>query len=100
MFLHVHVVLMRLRPGVSGAALSELARRVRELAEAVSGPDACVVGPNVTEEPLSQGFEFGFVLRFAGHAELDAYHANPAHLPISLAIRDLARTVLVFDLAA
>ena len=55
---------------------------------------------NVTEEPLSQEFEFGFVLRFAGHAQLDAYHVNPAHLPISLAIRDLSRTVLVFDLAA
>ena len=96
----VHVVLMRLRPGISEAALGELARRVGDLAESVAGPDSCVVGPNVTEEPLSQEFEFGFVLRFAGHAELDAYHVNPAHLPISLAIRDLARTVLVFDFAA
>jgi hypothetical protein len=90
---------MRLRPGVSRAALAELARRVGELAESVAGPNSCVVGPNVTEEPLSQGFEFGFILKFASHAQLDAYHANPAHLPISLAIRDLARTVLVFDLA-
>src|SRR5215216_1139079 len=95
----VHVVLMRLRPGVLESDLVELARRVGDLAESVAGPDACVVGPNVTEEPLSQEFEFGFVLRFAGHAQLDAYHVNPAHLPISLAIRDLARTVLVFDLA-
>jgi hypothetical protein len=93
----VHVVLMRLRPGISGSALGELARRVGDLAESVSGPNSCVVGPNVTEEPLSQEFEFGFVLRFAGHAELDAYHANPAHLPISLVIRDVSRTVLVFD---
>ena len=96
----VHVVLMRLRPGISGAALGELARRVGDLAESVAGPNSCVVGPNVTEEPLSQDFEFGFVLRFAGHAQLDAYHANAAHLPVSLAIRDLARTVLVFDFAA
>ena len=96
----VHVVLMRLRPGISGVALGELARHVCDLAESVAGPNSCVVGPNVTEEPLSQEFEFGFVLRFPGHAELDAYHANPAHLPVSLAIRDLARTVLVFDFAA
>ncbi len=95
----VHVVLMRLRPEVSGTALGELARRVGDLAESVAGPNSCVVGPNVTEEPLSQEFEFGFVLRIAGHGELDAYHANPAHLPIGLAIRDLARTVLVFDFA-
>jgi hypothetical protein len=92
--------LMRLRSGVSGAALGDLERSVRELAESVAGPDSCAVGPNITEEPLSQEFEFGFVLRFASHAELDAYHVNPAHLPISLAIRDLSRTVLVFDLGA
>jgi hypothetical protein len=96
----VHVVLMRLQPGISGSALGDLALRVSELAVSVAGPDSCIVGPNVTEEPLSQEFEFGFVLRFPGHAELDAYHANPAHLPISLAIRDVSRTVLVFDFAA
>ena len=95
----VHVVLMRLRAGKSESALDELARRVADLAESVAGPDCCVVGPNVSEVPLSQGFEFGFVLRLADHAQLDAYHVNPAHLPVSLTIRDLARTVLVFAIA-
>lgn len=95
----VHVVLMRLRPGISRSALDELARHLADLAESVAGSESCVVGANVTEEPLSQGFEFGFVLRFASHAELDTYHVNPAHLPISLAIRDVSGTVLVFDLA-
>ena len=96
----VHAVLMRLRPGISASALAELARRVADLTQAVAGPDRCVVGPNVSAEPLSQGFEFGFVLRLADYAQLDAYHVNPAHLSVSLAIRDLARTVLVFDVAA
>src|SRR4051812_13670569 len=95
----VHVVLMRLPSRATSAALPDLERRVRDLAEAVAGLDTCVVGPNVTEEPLSQEYEFGFVLTFASHAELDTYHVNPAHLPISLAIRDLSRTVLVFDCA-
>jgi hypothetical protein len=95
----VHVVLMRLRPGISEFALGELARRASAVAESVAGPNSCVVGANVTEEPLSQEFEFGFIVRFAGHAQLDAYHVNPAHLPVSLTIRDLSRTVLVFDLA-
>jgi hypothetical protein len=97
--MHVHVVLMRLRPGISDSALDELGRRLRNLAESMVGPDSCIVGPNVTEEPLSQEFEFGFVLRFADHAQLDAYHVNPAHLVVSLAIGDLARTILVFDFA-
>ena len=95
----IHVVLMRLRPGIAESALDELVCRVGDLTESVAGPDSCVVGANVTEEPLSQEFEFGFVLRFPDHAQLDAYHVNPAHLPVSLAIRDLARTVLVFDFA-
>jgi hypothetical protein len=95
----VHVVLMRLRPGISEATLDELGRRLRNLAESVAGADSCVVGANVSEEPLSQEFEFGFVLRFANHAQLDAYHVNPAHLAVSLTIRDLARTILVFDFA-
>ena len=96
----VHVVLMRLRPGVPESALGELARRLGDLAESAAGPESLVVGANVTEEPLSQEFEFGFVLRFTDHAQLDAYHVNPAHLPVSLTIRDLANTVLVFDLMA
>jgi hypothetical protein len=36
----VHVVLMRLRPGISDSALDELGRRLRTLAESVSGPDS------------------------------------------------------------
>ena len=93
-----HIVLMQTRSGTSWGDLSALADRVRELAESVSGPNSCVVGSNVTEEPLSQGFDFGFVMAFASRLALDAYHVNPAHLGISLAIRDLADVVLVFDL--
>ena len=96
----VHVVLMQLLPGVSESDLRNLADRVHALADTVAGPNSCVVGPNITEEPLSQGFEFGFELSFASHAELDTYHVNPAHLAISLAIRSLTSTVLVFDFAS
>jgi hypothetical protein len=93
-----HIVLMQTRPGTSWGDLSALADRIRDLADTVSGPNSCVVGSNVTEEPLSQGFDFGFVMTFASRLALDAYHVNPAHLGISLAIRDLSNAVLVFDL--
>ncbi len=94
----VHVVLIRLQPMVSETGLTDLADRVRDLAVTVAGPGSCVIGSNVTEEALSQEFEFGFVLTFASHRQLDTYHVNPAHLAVSLAIRDLARMVLVFDI--
>lgn len=94
-----HVVLMQLRVDVEASELTELAVRLRQLAVATAGPDSCLVGPNVTEEPLAQGYAFGFVLTFPNHGALDAYHVNPAHLPISLAIRSMATSVLVFDFA-
>jgi hypothetical protein len=87
-----HVVLMRLRPGVAATDRDNLAARILALATASAGPNSCVIGPNVTEEPLAQGFQ-----TFPNHGALDAYHVNPAHLPISLSIRTLAETVLVFD---
>jgi hypothetical protein len=96
----VHVVLMRLRSQASRADLADLTDRLRALTASVAGPGSCVVGRNVSEEPLAQGFDFGFVLTFPSRGALDAYHVNPAHLPISLAIRALATTVLVFDVAA
>ena len=94
----VHVVLTRLRPGVSQVELDRLTGQVRDLVESIAGPESCAIGPNVTEEPLAQGYGFGFVARFADRAALAAYHADPAHVGVSEAIQELAETVLVFDL--
>jgi hypothetical protein len=95
----VHTVLLQLRPDVTDHQLEGLAERLRDLASAASGPNSLAIGPNVTEEPLDQGYRFGFVIRFSDRGALDAYHVNPAHLAVRLAIRDLATTVLVFDIA-
>jgi hypothetical protein len=96
----VHVVLMQLRPEAPATELATLAERVRDLAESIAGAGSCIVGDNVTDEPLTQDYTFGLVLRFANRGELDAYHVSPAHLGITLAIRDLAETVLVFDVSS
>jgi Stress responsive A/B Barrel Domain len=96
----VHVVLMQLRPEAPASELTTLAERVRGLAESIAGSGSVIVGENVTDEPLTQDYTFGIVLRFANRGELDGYHVNPAHLGISLAIRDLADTVLVFEVSS
>src|SRR5829696_1636373 len=96
----MHVVLMRLQPGVSSAALDDLARRVSRLTELVAGQDSCVVDPNVTEEPLSQEFEFGFVVRFAGHAEPDAYHQRRTNVAASAPAAAAARSIASGTIAA
>lgn len=94
----VHTVLMKTKPGTTPAELRDLTLRIRLLASTASGGGSFAVGPNVTEEPLDQGYSFGFVLNFADHGALDAYHINPAHMAISLLIRDLAAEILVFDI--
>lgn len=94
----VHTVLMKLKPDAAAAQLRDLTVRIRFLASAVSGAGAYAIGPNITEEPLDQGYTFGFVLNFANHGALDAYHVNPAHMAVSLLIRDLASEILVFDI--
>lgn len=93
----VHTVLMRLRPDAEQQELEELAERLIALGRATCVPAGYVVGPNVTEEPLDQGYDFGFVFTFPDRGGLDAYHVNPAHVGVSLAIRDLAESILVFD---
>lgn len=96
----VHTVLLRLKPDAERQEIEELAERLLALAQATCVPDGYVIGPNVTEEPLDQGYDFGFVFTFPDRGALDAYHVNPAHVGVSLAIRDLAETVLVFDFAS
>lgn len=93
----VHTVLLQVRPGAPAAELQDLTDRIGELAATVAGDGNCVVGPNVTEEPLAQGYDFGFIIRFPDRAALNAYHVNPAHLAVSLAIQALAEKVLVCD---
>lgn len=94
----VHTVLIETRPDASASELAELSQRIADLAFAVCGPGEFIVGANVTEEPLDAGFDFGFIIRFANRGVLDAYHVNPGHLAVSLAIRDISERILVFDL--
>ena len=93
----VHTVLIRLRTDADKVEVNELTERLLALGEATCVPGGFVVGPNVTEEPFDQGYDFGFVFTFPNKGALDAYHVNPAHVGVSLAIRSLAETILVFD---
>lgn len=92
-----HVVLMQLRADAAPAAVAELSARLRDLAETIVGPDACVVGPNVTHEPFARGYDFGFVIRFPDRGALAVYHDHPGHVAVSEAILRLSAEFLVFD---
>lgn len=93
-----HTVLVRPKVGVGIDEFAALAAQTARLAERLCGPGQYAVGPNSTQEPLDQGYAFGFILQFADRAALAAYHGDPEHEPLSQRIQELAETVLVFDL--
>jgi len=96
----LHTVLIRPNSRVVDADFDALGIQTRKLAERLCGPGNYDVGPNTTQEPLDQGFSYGFILRFADRDALARYHHDPEHDLLSKRIQELAETVLVFDLEA
>lgn len=94
----LHTVLIRPAADVSRSDLDALSRQTASIAGRLCGVGNYDVGPNSTQEPLDQGYTFGFILRFADRDALAAYHADPEHQRLSQRIQELAETVLVFDL--
>jgi hypothetical protein len=96
----LHIVLLQTREPLDDPRFADLARSLHALADAIAGAGSLAIGPNVTEEPLAQGYDFGFAIRFRDRDELRRYHADVAHESISATIQALAHTILVFDLAS
>lgn len=94
----LHTVLIRPKLDVTGRDLDALAVQTAQIAERMCGTGNYDVGSNSTQEPLDQGYQFGFILRFADRNALAAYHVDPEHDLLSRRIQELAETVLVFDL--
>lgn len=94
----LHTVLIRPNAAATESDLRDLALQTEGIAERLCGAGNYDIGPNSTQEPLDQGYAFGFILRFADRDALFTYHADPEHERLSQCIQELAETVLVFDL--
>ena len=94
----LHTVLIRPKSNVSDAELAGLAEQTESIAARLCGGGTYHVGPNSTQEPLDQGYAFGFILQFPDREALGAYHHDAEHDLLSKRIQELAETVLVFDL--
>lgn len=94
----LHAVLIRPRTVVTESDLDALGQLTESVARRLCGDGNFDIGPNVTREPLDQGYSFGFVLRFRDRDALATYHGDPEHELLSQRIQSLADTVLVFDL--
>jgi hypothetical protein len=94
----LHVVLLQPRPGIAGAAVTDLWEAMHGLSTAIDGVEHVACGPNTSPEPLAQGYTLGFVVRFANAAARDAYLPHPAHQAVVPLVQAVAERVLVFDL--
>lgn len=94
----LHTVLIRPKAHITGPDFDALTLQTAKIAERLCGSGNYEVGPNTTQEPLDQGYQFGFILHFADRDALAAYHGDPEHELLSQRIQELAETVLVFDL--
>ena len=72
-----HLVLFKVKAGVSEDAIQAMQNALRGLQEAIPGILEITVGANFSER--SQGFTHGLLVRFQDRAALDVYIPHPAH---------------------
>lgn len=93
-----HIVLLKLKPGVTETQLATLSEALHGMAAEISGIDSVTSGTNNSPEGKSQGYTYGFIVRFTDAAARDAYLPHPFHRQVAGEhIRPLVEDVLVFD---
>ena len=72
-----HLVLFKVRAGVSEKAVQAMENALLGLKDAIPGILEITVGANFSER--SQGFTHGLLVRFVDRSALDVYVPHPAH---------------------
>ena len=91
-----HLVLFKVKAGVSEDAIQAMQNALRGLQEAIPGILEITVGANFSER--SQGFTHGLLVRFQDRAALDVYIPHPAHeVARNSYILPIVEDVLVLD---
>ena len=93
-----HIVLLKLKSEVTAAQLETLSDALFGMAGEIPGIESITAGTNNSPEGKSQGYAYGFIVRFRDEAARDAYLPHPFHRRVaSEHIRPLVEDVLVFD---
>ena len=96
-----HIVLLKLKPGITEAQLKTLSDALYGMADEIPGIESITAGTNNSPEGKSQGYAYGFIVRFTDEAARDAYLPHPHHRQVAGEyIRPLVEDVLVFDYTA
>lgn len=95
-----HIVLLKLKPGVTEAQTQGLVDALVALQQSGKLPGMLTVtgGTNNSPEGRGEGYGYGFVIQFADAAARDAYLPHPDHRALGAEfVRPIAESVLVFD---
>ena len=96
-----HIVLLKLKSDVTTAQLETLSDALFGMADEIPGIESITAGTNNSPEGKSQGYAYGFIVRFTDEAARDAYLPHPFHRQVAGEhIRPLVEDVLVFDYSA
>ncbi len=90
----VHLVLIRLKPGVSRTdpRVAAWTAKFAALETACDGIVRFEHGWNVTDRPVA--YDYGINMAFATHADLQAYGPHPAHQEVVVLLREIADWVI------
>ncbi len=78
-----HCAMFRVQSDTSTEVIEQLLQGFVALKGEIDGMVDVVVGPNLSAEGLSQGFDHGIVMDFTDSAAVQAYLVHPAHLALA-----------------
>ncbi|KIV88769.1 hypothetical protein PV10_08414 [Exophiala mesophila] len=94
-----HIVLFKLKPGVTASQLTEWKDEAKALIGQIPGLVAMEVGqPLAITAQRAQGFDMGLVSTLEGASYLKGYAEHPAHLKIARFRTELCTDSLTYDL--
>jgi len=92
-----HVVLLKIKDGVTDREIATALDRVRELQQAVPGIMSVQVGHNLNISN-NKGYTYGFIMQFVDAEHLIAYAPHPAHQVVSEALMHISESIIDFDI--
>ena len=93
-----HIVLLKLKDGVTESQTRELLDGLNKLKSVMPGILDVSGGYNSSPEGKSNGFTYGFIVRFSDTAARDEYLPHPEHQNLAQnLVRPIVDDVLVFD---
>lgn len=95
-----HMVLLKFKPEVTPAKITELFSQLAQLQQLIPGITYFAGGPYSSPEGLNQGYTHGFLMTFESVDARDAYLPHPEHEPVKTALLECIDSVLVFDFEA